>query len=186
MVIYTFTGDSVNFSISVWAYKYRLENLKLPKQLYYIFADRLNANIRFVHDWFALETPLRQLEMAMRRGKLLPQIQVDLQHELSLLRTPTSTQVQASCRSLFPLLEQAMRKYIEFGSTAIRAGTLDDLIRKFESKRVVSQDTIELLRFVIKPKRDYIEHGRSLPEPIARLVLVTLLNVLCSFGEIDA
>ena len=79
-----------------------------------------------------------------------------------------------------------MRKYIEFGSTAIRAGTLDDLIRKFESKRVVSQDTIELLRFVIKPKRDYIEHGRSLPEPIARLVLVTLLNVLCSFGEIDA
>ena len=113
LVIDGFTEESVTFSLSTWAYKYHLTNLSLPKQLYYLFADRLGARVRFVHEWFALEAASSTLERAMRRGTVLPRVSPELTHELSLLRTPTDAQLQASCRSLFPVLERAMREYVE-------------------------------------------------------------------------
>lgn len=50
VVIDSFTEDSVSFSMSVWGYKYPLRNVSLPKQLYYIFADRLDAKVGFIHE----------------------------------------------------------------------------------------------------------------------------------------
>lgn len=64
-----------------------------------------------------------------------------------------------------------MRANIERHSAAKKARTLDHLIQRFESNKTVSDDTIELLRFLLKPKRDYIEHGRPLPLLIAKTVL---------------
>ena len=78
-----------------------------------------------------------------------------------------------------------MRAYMEAGSSGKRAGTLDDLIRRFESAKVVSTETIELLRFIMKPKRDYVEHGRHLPAPLAKLVLATLLDIMSRLGDVD-
>lgn len=186
VVIDTFTEQSVKFSLSVWAYKYHLEDVSLPKQLYYLFADRLQAKVRFVHEWFALESLSSKLEGAVRRGTVLPRVAGELTHELALLKAPTDLQIHSSCRSLFPVLERAMREHIESRPAASKAGTLDDLIRRFESSHYVSPETIELLRFVMKPKRDYIEHGRKLPTPLAKLVLSTLLEVLIRLGEVDA
>lgn len=185
IVVDTFTEQTVNFSLSVWAYKYHLTNLALPKQLYYLFSDRLGAQVRFVHEWFALESTSGKLEAVLHRGKILPSVAGDIRHELALLKTPSEAQIHASCRSLFPLLERAMRQFAESRPHAKKAGTLDDLIRQFESARWLHPETIELLRFVMKPKRDYIEHGRKLPTPIAKLVLVTLLEVLVSLSVVD-
>lgn len=186
LVVDTFTEEAVTFSLSVWAYKYHLSNLALPKQFYYLFADRLRARIRFVHEWFALESASTKLESALNKGKVLPAVADDLRHELALLRTPSEAQLHASCRSLFPVLERALRQFVEMRPPGSKAGTLDDLIRRFESARWLQPETIELLRFVMKPKRDYIEHGRRLPTPIAKLVLATLLDVLARLGEVDA
>ena len=186
LVIDTFTEQAVKFSISVWAYKYHFADASLPKQLYYLFADRLRARVRFVHEWFALESLSNKLESAILRGTVLPRVSVDVKHELSLLRAPSESQIHASCRSLFPVLERAMREHIESKPSASRAGTLDDLIRRFESAHWVHPETIELMRFVMKPKRDYIEHGRKLPTPLAKLVLSTLLEVLIRLGDVDA
>ena len=185
VVVDAFTEDVVKFSFSLRATKYHVADLALPKQLYYLFADRIGAKVRFVHEWFALEAVSTRLEDALRRGKVLPPVAAALRHELSLLRTPTEAQIQASCRSLFPLLEGAMRAYMEAGSSGKRAGTLDDLIRRFESAKVVSTETIELLRFIMKPKRDYVEHGRHLPAPLAKLVLATLLDIMSRLGDVD-
>lgn len=186
LVIDTFTEQSVKFSFSVWAFKYHLANASLPKQLYYLFADRLRAKVRFVHEWFALESLSSKLEGAIQRGKLLPRVATEIKHELSLLRAPSESQIHASCRSMFPVLERAMREHVESRPGAAKAGTLDDLIRRFESAHWVNPETIELMRFVMKPKRDYIEHGRKLPTPLAKLVLSTLLEVLIRLGEVDA
>jgi len=185
LVVDTFTEQTVNFSLSVWAYKYHLANLALPKQLYYLFADRLRAQVRFVNEWFALEAASNKLEKVLHRGKVLPAVSDDLRHELALLRTPSEAQLYASCRSLFPVLERALRQFVESRPSGKKAGTLDDLIRRFESARWLQQDTIELLRFIVKPKRDYIEHGRKLPLPVAKLVLATLLDVLARLSEVD-
>jgi hypothetical protein len=186
LVIDTFTEETVTFSLSAWAYKYHLSDLALPKQLFYQFADRLRAHIRFVHEWFALEAASGKLESALRKGKVLPTVADDLRHELALLRSPSEVQLHASCRSLFPILERAMRQFVESRPSAPKVGTLDDLIRRFESAHWVQPETIELLRFVMKPKRDYIEHGRRLPTPIAKLVLATLLDVLARLGEVNS
>lgn len=186
IVIDSFTEEAVHFSMSTWGYKYILHDLTLPKQLYYLLADHLDAKIRFVHEWFALESISKQLEHAMHHGKVLHPIASDLRHELLLLRSPSDRQIQSSCRSVFPLLERAMREHIESGLSGKKAGTLDDLVRRFESAKTVSPDTIDLLRFVLKPKRDYIEHGRALPVQAAKLVLLTTLDILARLGEIDA
>lgn len=186
LVVDTFTEETVSFSLSAWAYKYHLSDLTLSKQLYYLFADRLRAHIRFVHEWFALESASSKLESVLRKGKVLPAVADDLRHELALLRSPSEAQLHASCRSLFPVLERAMRQFVESRPSAPKVGTLDDLIRRFESAHWLKPETIELLRFVMKPKRDYIEHGRKLPTPIAKLVLATLLDVLARLGEVDA
>ncbi len=186
LAIDTFTEQAVEFSFCVWAYKYHVASASLPKQLYYLFADRLRARVRFVHEWFALESLSSRLEGAIRRGTVLPRVASELEHELLLLKAPSEAQIYSSCRSLFPVLERAMREQVESRPGAARAGTLDDLIRRFESAHWITPETIELLRFVMKPKRDYIEHGRKLPTPIAKLVLSTLLEVLIRLGEIDA
>jgi hypothetical protein len=186
LVIDTFTEEAVKFSFSAWAYKYHLSDVSLPKQLYYLFADRLSARVRFVHDWFALESLSTKLENAIRRGKVLPRVDAEVRHELLLLKAPSEPQIHTSCRSLFPVLERAMREHVESRPGAARAGTLDDLIRRFEAARWVTPETIELMRFVMKPKRDYLEHGRALPTPLAKLVLSTLLEVLIRLGDVDA
>ena len=41
------------------------------------------------------------------------------------------------------------------------------------------------MRFVLKPKRDYIEHRRALPGYAAKLVLLTILEILGRLGQID-
>lgn len=186
IVVETFTEQTVNFSLSVWAYKYHLSSLALPKQLYYLFADRLRAQVRFVHEWFALEAASSKLEAVLHKGKVLPAVAVDLRHELALLRSPSEAQLHASCRSLFPLLERALREFAESRPSATKAGNLDDLIRRFESARWLQSETVALLRFIIKPKRDYIEHGGKLPTPVAKLVLATLLDVLARLSAVDA
>jgi hypothetical protein len=186
LVVDNFTEETVTFSFSVWAYKYRMPSASLPKQLYYLFADRLRARVRFVHEWFALEAASSKVRNALHRGKVLPAVATDIEHELSLLRTPTEAQLQASCRSLFPVLERAMRVYVEAKPGVVRVGTLDDLIRRFESEKLVDAETIELLRFVMKPKRDFVEHGRKLPIPIAKLVLATLLEILARLSVVGA
>lgn len=112
VVIDSFTEDSVSFSMSVWGYKYPLRNVSLPKQLYYIFADRLDAKVRFIHEWFALESVTKQLFRAMRSDSILSCVESDLEHELSLLRSPTEKQIQSSCRSIFSFARtRDARKY---------------------------------------------------------------------------
>ena len=185
-IVSSFTEQAVNFSLSAWAYKYSLENLTLPKQLYYQLTDRLKPRTRFVHEWFALETASNKLYAAISRGKILPKLDKELRHELTLLRSPNDMQLQASCRSLFPLLERGMRTYIEDKSTRHRAGTLDELIQRFASEKWLHQDAVELLKLAMKPNRDFILHGRALPVSVARLVLVMLLEVLTHLGQVDA
>jgi hypothetical protein len=186
LVIDTFTEQAVKFSFSLQAYKYHMPSASLPKQFYYQFADRLSAKVRFVHEWFALESLTTRLRGALHRGAILPRVAEALEHELTLLRAPSELQIQSSCRSLFPLVERAMRDHIESASTTAKARTLDDLIRRFEESRIVAPETIELLRFVTKPTRDYFEHGRSLPTPMAKLVLSTLLEVFVRLGDVGA
>lgn len=183
IVIDTFTDDAVTFSLSLWGYKYHLANLSLQKQHYYLFADRLQARVRFVHEWFALEAAVTRLKRATRRGKVLPAIGSSLSHELSLLRAPTDAQVAASCGSLALLLERAIREYVESASGR-RAGNFDDLIRSIDHE--LAPDTTELLRFIAKPMRNFLAHGRALPLSLAKLVLAAQLEVLARLGDVGA
>jgi hypothetical protein len=183
IVIDTFTEDRVQFSISLWGYKYLLRNLELDKQSYYLLADRLDARIRFVDNWFPLESLSQQLLPLTERSCVLVPVARDLNHELELLRKPTDDQIRSSCRSLFPLLERALREYSSRREWPGKSGNLDVLINQFERADALSKDTIELLRFVAKPKRDYTQHGREMPVPIAKVVLATLIELFVRLAK---
>jgi hypothetical protein len=166
----------------LWSYKYILRNLELEKQNYYLFADYLDARIRFVHNWFPLESLSQQLQPLIKRSAVLRLIETDLNQELSLLRKPTDDQVRSSCRSLFPLLERALREYSSSKGWRGGSGNLNLLINQFEQAAALTTDSIDLLRFVAKPNRDYIGHGRDIPVPIAKLVLATLIDLFARLG----
>ena len=80
-----------------------------------------------------------------------------------------------------------MRDYAEKAGWSGKKNSLDNLINQFGSENALSGDTVELLRFIAKPKRDYIEHGRDIPVSVAKLVLATILDLLIRLaGELDA
>ncbi len=183
IVISSFSEDIVRFSLSLKGYKYKLCDIELDQQSYYIFADRLDAQIRFLNRWFPLEILSRQLQEQIEQDSLLTSIETDLVHEMSLLRRPTNVQIAASCRSLFPLLERALRDYASRQGWSGNSGNLDQLINQFDSARALSKETITFLRMVAKPYRDYILHGSELPIPVAKVVLAVLLDVFSSLGS---
>ena len=177
IVVNSFTNDIVKFSLSLFGYKYMLPNLELNKQVFYLFSDRLDAKIRFEADWFPLDLIIKQL-LKLLKNELLLCIKEDLKHELNLLKNPTDIQIQSSCRSIFPLLERVLRNYSEAQGWRGKDHNIDLLINKYDNNKILNKDTIELLRFVSKPMRDYIQHGHTIGISVAKVVLATILESL--------
>lgn len=177
VVVDSFSEEMVKFSFSLFGYKYILSDLELVKQEFYEFEDRLGGKIRFVNDWLPLDEMIRKLSH-FSEGDVLRCIEPDLRHELNLLKKPTKFQITSSCKSIFPLLERVLRNHSEKQGWKGKSGNIDVLTNKFEQNEALSQDTIEILRFVARPMRDYIQHGREMGVPVAKVVLVTTLESL--------
>jgi len=182
VVVDSFSEELVRFSVSLFGYKYLLSDLELGKQEFYEFEDRLEGKLRFVNDWFPLDVLSKKLGVLSRKD-VLTCVELDLKHELNLLKKPTNAQIKSSCRSIFPLLERVLRDYSEKQEWSGKAGNIDVLISKYEQNKALSKDTIEMLRFVSKPMRDYIQHGREMGVPVAKVVLATTLESLVRLSD---
>lgn len=175
IVIDSFSDELVRFSLSLYDYKYILSNLELNKHEFYEFEDRLEGKIRFTNNWFPLEELLEKLDGP---NVILKSIETDLKHELGLLKKATNMQIQSSCRSLFPLLERVLRDYCEKKKWRGKISNMDHLINRYDEKNALSKDSVEILRFISKPMRDYIEHGREIGISVAKVVLASILESL--------
>jgi len=178
----SFSEELVKFSVSLFGYRYLLSDLELGKQEFYEFEDRLEGKLRFVNDWFPLDVLSKKLDMLLKRD-VLTCVGMDLKHDLSLLKKPTNAQIKSSCRSIFPLLERVLRDYSEKQEWSGKTGNIDVLINKYGQNKALSKDTIEMLRFVSKPMRDYIQHGRKMGIPVAKVVLATTLESLVRLSD---
>ncbi|WP_169315568.1 hypothetical protein [Thiocystis violascens] len=131
IVVEQFSEALVQFSLSLFGYKYILKNLELNKQEFYEFADRLEGKIRFNNDWFPLDAMRNKLLSVSNKGALSC-ISRDLAHELELLKKPTSRQVVSSCRAIFPLLERTLREHVGKKEWKGRADNMDLLVNMHE------------------------------------------------------
>jgi hypothetical protein len=186
IVVNAFNEETVQFSLSLWAYKYLLTDLKLTKQEYYIFSDRLDAKIRFEQEWFPINGVISQLEYISKKSMILSCIEKDLLHELSHLRNLSDQQAKSSCRSLFPLIERVLRSHSTSMAWKGKTNNFDNLITQYDLNSNLSKELISLLRFIVKPMRDMIEHGIDLSMTVSKVILTTMLDILVKFvGEIE-
>jgi len=175
-IVNVFINDEVHFSLSLWGYKYRLEDLTISKDAFYILTDRLNARTRFTNSWTSLDEPMCALTPLLT-CEILKDIRPSLECELKRLLYPTEEVINAAIRNLTPLLERLLRNIACERGWSGTAKNLDRLIVIFDEKKVIQDNTKQLLRLVSKPYRDHVTHGYRLALPVARVVLVSILDV---------
>jgi len=183
----SFTESKVLFSLRLNGHKYEIEGVEIAKEPFYIFSDRLEAGIRFYDSWTAIDEPKRNLNMLLPHSDSLSCIRDELREELSRIDVSSSAQVKSACRSIIPLLEHLLRTNAESRGWSVSGKNLDGLIRDFETGGILDSDTIEELRLVAKPYRDYTTHGRPLTDKVSRVTLVLTLEIITKVGrELDA
>jgi len=154
VIVDSFCDKSVNCAISLWGYKYKIENISIGKDPFYILTDRLEARIRFISAY-----------------------------QIKSLKTPSEQVIKSACMSVFPVLEKFLRSIAVTKGWKTKNLTLDPLIKKFESANLLSDDTIQLLWMVAKPYRDAVSHGKYLTISVSKVVLATLFDVFVRIGN---
>ena len=183
VIVDSFCDKSVNCAISLWGYKYKIENISIGKDPFYILTDRLEARIRFISDWASIDEHSRELSVAMAIGDLYDTIKYDLAYQIKSLKTPSEQVIKSACMSVFPVLEKFLRSIAVTKGWKTKNLTLDPLIKKFESANLLSDDTIQLLWMVAKPYRDAVSHGKYLTISVSKVVLATLFDVFVRIGN---
>ncbi|MCK4816705.1 hypothetical protein KA005_13120 [bacterium] len=183
VLVDSFSDQMVNFSISLWGYKYKIENLSIGKDPFYILTDRLEARIRFISDWSSIDENSRSLSADLKRNKIFLPIKNDLEYQINVLKQPSESSIKSACMAMFPTLEKFLRLLAKDKGWKTKNITLDPLIAKFESAGVLSDDTLQLLRMVAKPYRDAVLHGKDLSIPVSKVVLATMFDIFLRIGS---
>ena len=186
-VINRVTNSNAEFDLSLWGYKYELQGLSVPRDVFFILTDRLDARVRLRGVWNLFEEAVSHVRLLAPHSPTLGRIRSELENDLSAHGQFTEEGVDRLLRSLFPLLERMLREDATARGWSTRALKLDGLVRKLESAAALSDDSLQLASLVAKPYRDVILHGRRLALPVARVVLVALLEAFARLArDLDA
>lgn len=179
--------NSAEFELSVWGYKYSLEGLTAPRDAFFILTDRLDARIRLRAHWNALDEALGSVRIRLPHSVTLGRVGPFLEHDLKVHGSLTETGVDQLLRSLFPLFERMLREDAIARGWPTHNLSLDHLIRKLDQANKLANDSKQLASLVAKPYRDVLLHGHCLALPVARVVLVTLLDAFARVArDLDA
>jgi hypothetical protein len=186
-VVNQLTQTTANFELSLWGYKYELEGLSAPRDVFFILTDRLEARVRLRGSWSLFQESVRNVRLRLADSNALGRIRSELEGDLSTYTEFTEEGVDRLLRSLFPLLERMLREDAATRGWSTHGLRLDALLRKLEGVHVLSDDSRQLALLVAKPYRDSILHGRRLALPVARVVVVTLLDTFTRIArDLDA
>jgi len=183
VLVDSFSDQLVNFAVSLWGYKYKIENISMGKDPFYILTDRLEARIRFISDWSSIDENSRSLSTSLKRNKIYFPIKNDLEYQIQVLKKPSESSIRSASMAVFPILEKFLRLLARDKGWKTKNLTLSPLITKFESTNAFSDDTIQLLRMVAKPYRDAVSHGKDLSVPVSKVVLATMFDIFLRIGS---
>ena len=179
---YEFTIDRiaqrmVSFDFVFGGHKYPLSNLVVDQSAFYIYADKLNARVRFKNDWASIEEPMQHVLRSLS-SVTLGAVRPELEQALETLRNPNLRSYDPICAELLRLTEKLLRHVRQERQWKFKGDTLDGLVVGVSQALPLSEETAQMLKLVSKPYRDYILHGRSLTPIVAKTVLATTLEAL--------
>jgi hypothetical protein len=177
VVVDSFTEESVSFNIKLWGYKYALENLNLPKDQFYIITDRLDARIRFLNEWTSILEAVRPLRFVLQTSPLLAPVKNEIESFIKTYSIADDNSLDMACRALLPTLELLLRETAITRKWNVKSKKLDGLIRTFIENKSLSDDTEQMLQLIAKPFRDTVSHGRHLATPVAKVLIVTIMDL---------
>lgn len=168
---------TVTFDFAFSGNKYLLSGLKVNQAAFYIYADKLNAHVRFRTEWASIDEPLGHL-IGSLSSKALKPVHTELRQAISQLRDPHLKTYDPVCAELLRLTEKLLRNIRQQKQWKFKGDTLDSLVTGVSQAVPLSEDTTQMLRLVSKPYRDYILHGHSLSPTVAKTVLATTMEAI--------
>jgi hypothetical protein len=168
---------TVNFDFVFGGHKYALTNLRVDQSAFYIYADKLDARIRFRTEWASIDEPLSHLVRSLSTDTLKP-VRPELEQAISQLRDPKLKSYDPICAELLRLTEKVLKNIRQQKRWKFKGDTLDGLIAGVSQAASLSEDTAQMLKLVSKPYRDYILHGHSLTPTVAKTVLATTMEAV--------
>jgi len=175
--------ESVLFDFSLNGYKYKADNLKVNKLAFYVYADKLRAQIRFKTDWAGVGEAMQPLVGALR-SPALDAIRVDLRQCIDQLLQPDLRTYEPVCAEMLRLTEKLLRDIHQQRGWNARGATLDKLIQNFVGNLRVSDDLDQMLKLISKPYRDYIQHGLPISATVAKTVLATAMEAVAGIAAV--
>jgi len=175
--------ESVLFDFSLNGYKYKADNLKVNKLAFYVYADKLRAQIRFKTDWAGVGEAMQPLVGALR-SPALDAIRVDLRQCIDQLLQPDLRTYEPVCAEMLRLTEKLLRDIHQQRGWNARGATLDKLIQNFVGNLRVSDDLDQMLKLISKPYRDYVQHGLPISATVAKTVLATAMEAVAGIAAV--
>lgn len=168
---------TVIFDFVFGGHKYALTDLRVDQSAFYVYADKLNARVRFRTEWASIDEPLSHLLRSLSTEALKP-VRPELEQAISQLRDPKLNSYDPVCAELLRLTEKVLRNVRQRKQWKFKGDTLDGLVTGVSQAASLSEDTTQMLRLVSKPYRDYILHGHSLTPTVAKAVLATIMEAI--------
>jgi hypothetical protein len=175
--------ESILFDFSLHGYKYKADDLKVDKLAFYVYADKLRAQIRFKTDWAAVEEAMRPLLGALH-SPALDVIRTDLRQCVDHLRQPDLRTYEPICAEMLRLTEKLLRSIHQQRGWKARGATLDKLIQNFVGNLRAPDDLEQMLKLISKPYRDYVQHGLTISPTVAKTVLATAMEAIAGVAAV--
>lgn len=160
-----------------------MPELTLEKELFYKFADKLEAKIRFNTDWTSLSELTKSLRYTTEKSISLYEIKDDIITELDHLNKPSPKTYESVCSSMLRLIEKWFRIIRDKKSWTFKDNNLDQLINGFLFAGALSSEEEKLLRIISKPYRDYVLHGHEMPLTVSKVLLTTVIDIYLRLAD---
>jgi hypothetical protein len=168
---------TVTFDFVFGGHKYALSDLRVDQSAFYIYADKLNARVRFRTEWASIDEPLGHLLRSVS-ADALKSVRPELEQAISQLRDPKLKSYDPVCAELLRLTEKLLRNVRQQNQWKFKGDTLDGLVAGVSQAASLSEETTQMLKLVSKPYRDYVLHGHSFTPTVAKTVLATTMEAI--------
>lgn len=177
------SADNVVCDITWQGYKNRLSGLVLRKPLFYKIADGLKGRLRFRTDWASMDEAKETIEIALKRSTVLECIRADLEEELRRLDEPSPATFKSVCSNVLPLLEKLLRDIRKKKGWVFSQKDLGQLVGGLNKVGDAPYELVQLLDLIVRPYRNYVQHGNLLTPTVAKMLLVTALEAIVRLAD---
>lgn len=176
--------NKVEFAWNFMGYKYVRNDLFLGRYEFEKLCKKSNPTIRFAENWNSFVSSKFDFQKKIMKTKLYPDITNDISIALNALENSPNSH-EMVCSRMLQITEKYLRKlytqnnWQQLDNNQIKM--LDKLINKYIEKVNPNDEIKSLLKLIVEPHRNHLNHGNPLTKQTSTILIYTWLEV---FGEL--